>query len=95
MVPYGQFRSYTRHTVMLLNVFLDQVGIYDANLLQIEQQMKEESQISSATYGDWSEEILSAMRSYGVNSAMFVTQNRKLLWSCLRTILLLQARTES
>ena len=50
MIPYGQFRSYTRHTIMLLNIFLDQVGIYDANLLQIEQQIKEESQLLSMTY---------------------------------------------
>ena len=60
-IPYGQFRSYTRQTVMLLNMFLDQVSIYDANLIQIEQQMKEESQISSATYQYWSEEIISAV----------------------------------
>ena len=50
MILYGQFRSYTCHTIMLLNIFLNQVGIYDANLLQIEQQMKEESQLSSITY---------------------------------------------
>ena len=43
MIPYGQFRSYMYHTIMLLNIFLDQVGIYDANLLQIKQQMKKES----------------------------------------------------
>ena len=93
-IPYGQFRSYTCQTVMLLNMFLDQVGIYDANLIQIEQQMKEESQISSATYQYWSKEIISAVQSYGINSSTFVTQNRKLLWFCLWTILLLWARSE-
>src|SRR4051794_17494035 len=72
-VPYGQFRSYTHQTVMLLNVFLDKVGIYDTNLLNIERQMMEESQILPTTYRYWSEEILSAVQSYGVNSTTFVT----------------------
>ena len=87
-LPLESIRCYVYETAKLLNFMVE---YSDVQLAQMVREMSQEGNMTQAMIKRWHIELLDILRAYGPHSNLFQDDNRLLLRSCVRSILMLQA----